>query len=383
MRALLLFSMALATVLALVARPAAALERNFAGSAMADYHLAPANHSTRATAFDGFTTELALKAAIDVTERFSASVKVCYGCHGFELPMAHLDYRFGSAVSLRVGRFSPSLGAFNLRHDPANHRLSSKPLIYDMGRMLRMREWNLGVLPSPFPDNGAELSGTHWFGESVQLDWAAYAVAGFKSDAQRLDLDWQRSRTPDAYYVDNNHQPAVGARVVVTARLGETSDLTFGASAQHGSPDPDRKLRYTFFGGDLTLRVRRTNVRVEYLGRRQTFETSDPTQLAYRVAGGRGDFFVKQGLYAEIEQPLSGAVDLVLRYDFMSRNGNVQAGSPLTHRSAIHRGTVGFTYALERGLRLKASTESWHFTDADHRGRQQAVGFHLGLVGTF
>jgi len=54
-----------------------------------------------------------------------------------------------------------------LRHDPANHCLSDKPLAYDMGRMLRLRDWNLGVLPSPFPDNGVEASGRHWFGSSV------------------------------------------------------------------------------------------------------------------------------------------------------------------------------------------------------------------------
>jgi len=79
--------------------------------------------------------------------------------------MAYFDYRVADELAFRVGRFSPSFGAFNIRHDPANHATSDKPLPYDMGRMLRMNEWNLGVLPSPFPDNGVEIDGTHWFGE--------------------------------------------------------------------------------------------------------------------------------------------------------------------------------------------------------------------------
>lgn len=382
-RLMILLAVMAATLLALLSRPAAAVERNFAGSAMLDYHFTPGNEQPRPTNFDGLTTELALKAAIDVSDRFSASVKVCYGCHGFEVPMAHLDYRFGDALSLRIGRFSPSLGAFNVRHDPANHRLSSKPLIYDMGRMLRMREWNLGVVPSPFPDNGAELSGTRWFRDTVQLDYAAYVVSGFKSDASGIDLDWQKSRSGEAYYIDNNHRPAVGGRVVVTTRISDSADITVGGSLQHGSPDAARRFTYTFFGGDLTLRVRRTNFRMEYLARRQSFDTSDQSQLAYQVVSPRGDFFIKQGFYAEMEHPLGNAFDVILRYDVLARNGNVQAGSTLSNRSSILRGTLGLTYAIERALRVKASTELWRFSDQAGSGRQLAVGFHLGIVGTY
>lgn len=52
-------------------------------------------------------------------------------------------------LNFRVGRLTPAFGSFPLRHDPANHRTSDKPLPYDMGRMLRFREWNEGVLPAP------------------------------------------------------------------------------------------------------------------------------------------------------------------------------------------------------------------------------------------
>ena len=87
------------------ASPAAAVERNFAGSAQLDYLFAPAETGGpggRSVA-DGFTTEAALKVAADVSDRLSANVKVCYGCHGFELPMAYFDFRVADELSFRVG----------------------------------------------------------------------------------------------------------------------------------------------------------------------------------------------------------------------------------------------------------------------------------------
>jgi len=72
--------------------------------------------------------------------------------------MIYFDLRAFDELNVRIGRFSPSFGSFNLRHDPGNHKLSDKPLPYDMGRMLRNATWNNGVLPSPFPDNGVEVN---------------------------------------------------------------------------------------------------------------------------------------------------------------------------------------------------------------------------------
>src|SRR4029077_16893250 len=136
------------------------------------------------------------KLAADVSNRLSANFKVCFGCHGFELDMGYFDFRLGDEFNVRAGRFSPSFGGFNLRHDVENHKLSDKPLPYDMGRMLRLRSWGNGVIPSPFPDTGVELSATHWFGNSVQFDYAAFAVQGFRADpnqAHPLDIDFRQS----------------------------------------------------------------------------------------------------------------------------------------------------------------------------------------------
>jgi hypothetical protein len=58
--------------------------------------------------FDGFTNELSLKVAVDFTDNVSANVKLCYGCHGFEVGMAYVDlmvvdeFRIGPAETYDV-----------------------------------------------------------------------------------------------------------------------------------------------------------------------------------------------------------------------------------------------------------------------------------------
>ena len=215
-RTLLLVVLVSAIVAFFGHRPAIAdEERNFAGSAQLDYHLVTSDPTAVAapgpsTTFEGFTVEAAVKAAIDISDHLSANVKVCYGCHGFELDMAYFDFRVADEFNIRAGRFSPSFGAFNLRHDPANHMTSDKPLPYDMGRMLRKGDWNNGVLPSPFPTNGVELNGTHWMGDVAQFDYAAYAVMGFKNDTDANPTDLELPGVPSSLLPDE--RPATGDR---------------------------------------------------------------------------------------------------------------------------------------------------------------------------
>ena len=389
MRSARLLVVALATLLAALlalATPASAIERNFAGSAQLDYNFVPTARSAKASpkTFDGFTMEFAGKLAVDFSEKVSANMKVCYGCHGFEADMMYFDVRAADELNFRVGRFSPSFGAFNLRHDPANHRTSDKPLPYDMGRMLRMRQWNQGVLPSPFPDNGLEVNGTKWLGSSVQFDYAAYVVSGFKADPKAIDIDFKQSRTPSAYYVDDNARPTFGGRMALTFKVGETSDLTVGASGMYGTYDPDNAQSYAIVGGDATLRLDKTNIRAEYLGRRTEISTFDRTIFKYVVADAGGDFTMKHGGYLEVEQALTPELDLVGRVDGMFRVGNVEAASELSRRSSVFRYTLATAYAIERGLRIKFSTELWEFSDRDAlSGRKVELSMHTALAGSF
>jgi len=380
-----LYSVTVATpllVAILAASRAGAIERNFAGSAQLDYLWLPAEPSnvTPRAAFDGFTSEVALKMAVDVSDKVSANVKVCYGCHGFELPMAYFDYRLQDELNFRIGRFSPSFGSFNVRHDPANHATSSKPLPYDMGRMLRTRDWNLGVLPSPFPDNGIEIGGTHWFGDRAQMDYAAYAISGFKADRPTMDIEWSHSYAQTSYIVDNNGRPAVGARWALTLRLGEANDLTAGASVMYGTYDVVNALAYTIAGGDLAARLGRTQIRFEYLMRHQQF---DPSGLPLVEPASGIQTFDKHGAYLEVERVVTESLTLVARADGLYRTGDVLIGSTLGPRAAVFRYTGGATVAVIPGWRVKASAELWSFTNDPPRQSQFELGLHLALVGTF
>jgi hypothetical protein len=367
------------------ARPAAAIERNFAGSAQLDYLLVPAEKSgpSDRTVLDGFTSEVAVKLAVDVSERLSANVKLCHGCHGFELPMAYVDYRLADEFNVRAGRFSPSFGSFNLRQDPANHASSSNPLPYDMGRMLRFSQWNLGVLPSPFPDNGVEVGGTHWFGERAQVDYALYAIAGFKANVGSLDLDWSQSWSLAPFLVDNNGRPAVGGRAALTFRIGDVDDLTIGASAMHGTYDPENRVSYTIGGVDIAARLGRTQLRGEYLNRHQTFAANPGVIFKLPVGASGLQSFDKHGYYVEVERSITDTIGLFGRADGLYRAGNVAADSALAPRSAIFRYTAGGTLAVWQGWRLKASAEFWAFSDDFPLHQAFQLAYHVAIVGTF
>jgi hypothetical protein len=365
---------------------AAAIERNFAGSAQLDYHFVPGVRSdSPRNVFDGFTSEVALKLAVDVSEKLSANVKACHGCHGFELPMAYFDYRVADELNVRVGRFSPSFGAFNLRHDPANHATSDKPLPYDMGRMLRKDQWNLGVIPSPFPDNGLEIGGTHFFSDAAQVDYAVYAVAGFKATRGAQDLDWSQSlsRSTGGFLVDNNGRPTAGGRAALTLRTGLASDLTIGASLMSGPYDPDHRFTYTIAGADLSLRAAGTTVRLEYLARRQSFAVDPLLTYKLPVAPSGVEQFTKHGGYLEVEHAASERVTLLARADALYRTGNIPTTSALGPRAAIFRYTAATTISLQPGFRLKAALELWSFTNSPPTHESLDPSYHLALVGTF
>jgi hypothetical protein len=384
------FALAVVAVLA-VAAPARAIERTFAGSAQIDYLFVPTAKGLDANTgngntYDGFTLEATLKVAVDITDHVSANVKVCYGCHGFEVDMAYFDLRAFDELNVRAGRFSPAFGAFNLRHDVANQKLSDKPLPYDMGRMLRNTYWNAGVVPAPFPDNGVEIDGTHWIGEGAQLDYAVYGVAGFRTlGANVTDINFVESHLP-SFYVDNNARPTAGARLALTLKPSRLSDVSFGVSGLAGTYDDKNQLLYAIGGVDFSIRVQRTSFRMEYLVRRTEFDDAPASQpyFKYQFAPSQGDYFMKHGAYAELEQPIVRDLDLVARVDGLARFGNVPAGTPdLTDRSSVLRETLGFAYGIERNIRLKLSGECYEWSDKDAYGRDVDVAVHAAVVGSF
>jgi hypothetical protein len=307
-------------------------------------------------------------------------VKVCVACHGLEVGMAFFDVRVADELNFRVGRFTPAFGNFPFRHDPANHRTSDKPLPYDMGRMLHFRDWNEGILPAPWVDNGLEIDGTHFFGHA-QLDYAAYAISGPKAGVDPADFDYTLSRSPERYYVDNNSEPTVGARVATTVELGEASSVQLGASAMAGHYDPDARLGFAIVGGELVLQLGQAFVRAEYLVRRTRIALGDDPATRFKYGPGANgvydDHVVKDGFYAELEVPV-GSATLVGRWDGLRRLGNVLATSELRSDSIVLRYTGALAFRLRGELQLKTSVELYDFSDFDDE-----VAVHLGLAGPF
>jgi hypothetical protein len=360
--------------------PARSQERNFAGSLQTNYLWVGTDPNARKHTFDGFTNELSLKVAVDFTDNISANVKLCYGCHGVEVDMAFADLRVADELNFRVGRFNPAFGDFPLRHDPANHRTADKPLPYDMGRMLRLREFNMGVLPTPYVDQGVEIDGTHWFGRAVQLDYAAYVVGGLRSGADDLDLDWMQSRS--VYYVDNNSEPAVGGRVALTLDPANWLLFTLGGSIMAGHQDPARQRSYVIVGTDFYARIAELDLHAEYLIRRTQMPIGSDPDTRFRYGPGADgvydDAFLKDGFYIEANMPVSARFELVGRFDGLRRVGNVAINSPLRSKSGVLRYTAGFNIVFQGSLRLKISGEYYDFTDFEDE-----IGTNVGLVAAF
>jgi len=364
----------------LLPRGARTQEHNFAGSLQANYTYVPTDKHARDLGFDAMTTELSLKVAVDFTDQVSANVKFCYSCHGVELGMAFIDMRVSDEFNVRVGRFNPAFGDFVLRHDPANHRTADKPLPYDMGRMLRMNDFNQGVLPSPYVDQGVEVNGTHWFGDSIQLDYAAYAVGGLRAATSDLDVDWVQMRSQ--YYIDNNSEPSVGGRLSLTFAGSSALSATLGGSFMWGHLDPQRKNAYWVAGADLYLRIARFDLHAEYLLRRTEYAVGADPDSSFKYGpskSGRYDgFFLKDGFYVEGNWPAWTRLEFVGRFDGLRRLGNVSFNSPLSKDAAVLRYTLGVNVVLDGSVRLKFSGEYYDFSDFDDE-----VAVNAGVVAAF
>ncbi|MDB4961426.1 MAG: hypothetical protein JWP01_1425 [Myxococcales bacterium] len=357
------------------------LHRNFAGSIQLDYMAVPTETTGRKIALDGATAEVSLKLAMDFTNKISANVKMCVACHGVEVGMAYFDLRVSDELNVRVGRFTPAFGEFPVRHDPANHRTSDKPLPYDMGRMLRVNEWNEGVLPAPWVDNGIEVNGTHFFGKHVQADYAVYAISGPRAGADPMDFDFKQSRSGESYYIDNNSRPVFGGQFVASIVTDDTS-TSLGVSTMRGTYDPDHKLPFSIWAAHAVVRVKDVFLRAEYLSRRTAMSLGEDPMTRFRYGPGANGtfdrFFVKDGFYGELEVPAGKYLTLVAREDGLRRRGNVAMTSELRSESMVLRHTAAIAITLRASLRLKASYEYYDFSDFE----DESV-VHTGIAGQF
>jgi len=349
---------------------------NVSGSLYVD-DFVMSDKSARDSSLSGITHEIGLKVDLDVRENLSFSGKLCYGCHGLEIDRAYLDFTPRSWINVQAGRIPVPFGDFALRTDPGSHRTSSKPLIYEMGRMVHYgtNAFNLGVQPLPYVDTGVLVYGQTWLGKQLQVWYGAYGVSGLKG---QNDIDYAALRS--IYYNDNNRVPSAGGRVVASYSSSSASatfkDATVGASAMYGRYDPNLKLAYRALGVDASLRVGPLVLRGEAALRRTDI---DPTVPGYRFQI-IDPFIDKSGFYVEAEHRLGSRLQVVYRLDGLRRRGVPLPGSDpkLSPDSTILRYTQGLQFTITDAFYSKLEYEYWWLNDFNsfHAG-------HFGIGGLF
>ena len=339
----------------LLGATAHATDVTLAGSIALDYRqfFGAPSKTPSLLGIDSIGLEVAQKAIVDVSHGVSVSVKVCAGCHGLEVDQAYAEVHLAEAANLRVGRINVPLGEFNARHDPTNYTPPSKPLPYAMGDMLHYgpEGFNLGIIPTPYSDNGIELFGSLPLGEAAQLDYTLYAVKGL---AGTNDFDFAASRR----FQDNNHTPGVGGRLVGTA-----GSFALGASIAAGAYDPSDKQRYLIVGLETYARVGKVVLRGEALARQTEL---DPAAAGYSFKL-IDPWFTKLGWYAQADLEATEWLTLLYRIDGLHRLGVPLPQSELDSSNArILRHTVGGLVRFKGGLMMKAGYEYWTFFGAPY-----------------
>ncbi len=340
---------------ALAAAPAHGVSVNVGGSAYIDNWLTTSPSAAKESP-TGITPEAAIKMEVDVHEKLSFSARVCFSCHGLEVDRAHIDFTPTPAFNIQAGRIGVPFGEMSVRYDPTSHRSVSKPLIYDMGRMgySGRSAFNLGVVPQPYVDSGVVIYGQVWPSENVQLWYGAYVVGGMRG---QNDLDFVSMRTVP--YLDNNHEPAGGGRMMLTLSSSEPGaffkDVSFGVSGMHGHYDPDRKRAYTALGADTSLRLGPFTLRSEAAFIRIEL-IPDPTLYRYQLID---TYLDKGGFFVELEHPLSSILLVLYRFDALYRKGIPlpDSDAEMTPRTRMLRYTLALQVLLSDSTYAKTSYE--------------------------
>lgn len=363
----------------LVVLPLAALAGvnvNVSGSAYVDF-MGTDTADARQNSLSGLTPELALKLDVDATDELAVSVRACLGCHGVTLDRFHVEWTPTPAFNVQVGRITVPFGDFTQRYDTSAHRAASKPLIYEMGRMVfgRQNQMNLGVTPTPYGDTGALVYGQVWLGKLVQLWYGAYVVGGFKGEN---DLDW--ASMYQSYFNDNNRIPSGGARVVLTYSAevpgAVLKDVSLGVSGMGGGYDRAHTRNTFAFAADLSARIGPITARAEVALRRTDI---NPNLPGYRLEV-IDPWIEKSGFYVELEHALFDRVLLGYRFDGLQRAGVPLPGADprLQPVTLLLRYTQAVQVNIITGLFAKGSYEYWLPSPFG-----SAHVFHLGLGGVF
>jgi hypothetical protein len=301
---------------------------------------------------EGFVGEFALSARVAAPVKgLSARVRTCWGCHNIELEDAFVEYSPWPELHIRAGRMNAPLGGINNRHDYNVRRTVSKPLTRIMGNMVRQREFNLGVLPAPYVDNGLNLGGKVELGGGFRFGWDAFAMTGLAGTG--VDVNFVASRE----FRDINGEPSFGGRLELDGSM-----LTVGASYLWGNYDPDRRRSYQVAAADIRIRAGPVTIEGEGAWR----------QTEYTKADGDEDQWFKYGWWGQVSWEVISGLHLVAASDslfvtdiFLGNNGpTINPALAVTDdRNRILRFVGGVSYTPWGGINLRLSAEYWEFSD--------------------
>lgn len=320
---------------------------------------------------EGVTGEFAMGATYHADKSLTVVVRACVGCHSFELENAYFDWEMTPTWSLRAGRIPVPFGGLSRRTDASHVESATKPLPYMMGGMPYEANYNLGIVPAPFIDNGAAVTGTFWVTKNSKVTVETALVRGLKGTSP--DLDFELSRD----FEDFNGEPAVAGRVLLA-----TDTITTGASFTCGHYDFDSDLEYFMGSVEMTVRLGTWNLRLEGVMRDTDYFTPDAFSMNRRRETSHRIAYVVQA-----DGPIAEAWRGFLLHDYLKvEDIFLGLGGPASMPNAnttddentTFRLAGGVVYSVRAGLQVKGSVEYWDPSDFE-----KAVVFHLGLVASY
>jgi hypothetical protein len=304
---------------------------------------------------EGFVGEFALHARVSAPKvGVSANMRICWGCHELELEEANFQWNPWPWMQVKAGRMSVNAGSYNSRHDFGVRRTITKPLTRIMGNMPRQTEFNHGVLPAPYVDNGASLQFSYNSALiGIQTEW--FILTGLKGTGN--DIDFVRSRQ----FRDTNGEPSLGGRLGVDLPF-----VSLNFSYLWGNYDPNSRRSYQVVSADARIRAGPITLEGEFAFRET--EYTDPDSK-----GGENEFY-KYGWWAQLTwnilEPLfvTAMVDtLYVKNMFLATFGPTPveslaiAGTDDNHRIVRIVGGVGYT--PWGGIMVRVNAEYWEFSD--------------------
>ncbi len=313
---------------------------------------------------EGIAGEYSVRAHLELDRRLSITVRSCVGCHGIEVESVYADLALADGLALRAGRIPVPFGGLSRRTSPAQAESSSRPLPWIMGGMVRRREFNMGIVPAPFVDNGVALQLDQTL-RSLHVTLETALVRGLKGASP--DINFISSRD----FEDMNGEPAGAARL--TATIGT---LTLGISGSAGHYDAESALAYRMAAADFHLRLGDANLRLEFAGRQTEYE--EPA---------RGGVSERWSYVVQADMPLDARVRAFVLHDMLRVEGiRLGAGGPTTvpslgttdDENSIFRTAMGLVLNVRAGVQVKASAEYWDLTDFE-----DTWVFHFEVVVEF